>query len=205
MPNQPGFGREKSAATIALCVLSLVMLAACTTTTTQSFNVPQNAKVESAQIAVDADFGKYTELLAKDMGIYFPPNAAPSLDDQKRIRQIFRSAFLSRLGDYTIVDKPGPTTMAVQASLVDLRNSSGGEVTALRPDLRDMAQPGSLVFLMEMQDSMTSRTLARAADSTRAPAFATAASAADWDSIEAAANHWAELFVTFLDNNFGQQ
>lgn len=192
--------RKRLAAGFAACVLSL---AACTTTTTQSFNVAQNAKVESAQIATDADFGKYNQLLARDMGIYFPPNAAPSLEDQKRIRQIFRSAFLSRLDDYRIVDQPGPTTMTVQASLIDLRNSSGGTVTYLRPDLRDMAKPGSLVFLMEFQDSLTSKTLGRAADSTSAPAFATAASATDWDSVEEAANHWAELFVTFLDNNLG--
>lgn len=194
--------RKKLLQGLAACVLSLT-LAACTTTTTQSFNVAQNAKVESAQIATDADFGKYNQLLAKDMGIYFPPNAAPSLEDQKRIRQIFRSAFLSRLDDYRIVDQPGPTTMTVQASLIDLRNSSGGTVTYLRPELRDMAKPGSLVFLMEFQDSLTSKTLGRAADSTSAPAFATAASATDWDSVEEAANHWAELFVTFLDNNLG--
>jgi len=204
MSDESFTSREKVAASIAACVLS-VALVACTTTTTQSFNVSKNGNVESAQIAADADFGKYDQLLAKDMGIYFPPNAAPSLDDQKRIRQIFRNAFLSRLGQYRIVDKPGPTTMTVQASLIDLRNSSGGEVTALRPDLRNMAKPGSLIFLMDMEDSLTSKTLARAADSTKSPSFATTESVADWDSVEEAANHWAELFVTFLDNNLGQR
>ena len=94
--------------------------------------------------------------------------------------------------------------MAVQATLIDLRNSSGDEAMEMRREVRDVAKSGSLVFLMELRDSQTSKTLARAADSAAAPVFATSASdSTDWSSVEAAADHWAELFVNFLDQNLG--
>ncbi len=53
---------------IALPVAGL-LTAACTTTTTQSFNVNKNAQVEASYIATDADFGKYDRPYASDMGI----------------------------------------------------------------------------------------------------------------------------------------
>ena len=58
---------------------------------------------------------------------------------------------------------------------------------------------------MEMRDSQTDRVLARAADSAKAPTFSTAAGLeTDWASIEDAAQHWAALFKTFLDENFAR-
>ena len=72
----------------------------------------------------------------------------------------------------------------------------------MRSEIRDMAQPGTILFLMEMRDSETNRVLARAADSAKAPTFATEAGMeTDWASIEDAAQHWAALFRTFLDEN----
>ncbi len=177
------------------------MLAACTTVTTESFRVVQDSEVESAFIAADADFSQYDTLHAEEMGIYFPRDAAPSSDDIRRLRLIFREAFLSRLGNYRIADRPGPNAMTVQATLIDLRESSGAGMMDMRADLRSMAEPGSLVFLMEMRDSETSRTLARAADSAAAPRIS--GTDTDWDSVEEAADRWAELFVGFLDRNLG--
>jgi hypothetical protein len=81
---------------LALAVFGL-LITGCTTTTTQSFNVRDNPEIEASYIAVDADFGKYDRLFASDMGIFFPTNAAPSIEDQQRTRQIFRKAFLAEL------------------------------------------------------------------------------------------------------------
>jgi hypothetical protein len=103
---------------IALPVAGLLTVA-CTTTTTQSFNVNKNAQVEASYIAADADFGKYDRLFASDMGIFFPTNAAPSLQDQKRTRQIFREAFLGELSGYQIVRDKGPSALDVQATIID--------------------------------------------------------------------------------------
>ena len=181
-----------------------VWLAGCSTVETQSFVVRDAANVESAQIAVGADFSQYDRLQAEDMGIFFPAGVDMAEEDLQRLRTIFRAAFVSELQGYSISREPGPTTMAVQASLIDLRGpaGAGAAVTSLRRDIRDLAAPGSLVFLMELKDSETGRVLGRAADSAQAPALGTGADAVtDWQAVEEAASHWARLFRGFLDAN----
>jgi hypothetical protein len=191
--------------TNALCVvLAGLTLGACVTTTTesQSFRVSKASNVESAQVATDADFSRYNNLMASELGIYFPQNHSTSAEDLQRIRQIFRDAFLTELEGYVIVTEPGPRTMAVEASLVDLRNSSSTQIPKMRTSIMDLAEPGSILFLMEMRDSVSGRVLARAADSAKAPTFSSADGiASDWASIEDAARHWAALFRSFLDEN----
>ena len=190
---------------LALACVNVLLLSACTTVTTQSFNVSKNANVEAAQIAADADFSKYNELIADDMGIFFPQDAAPSEGDQKKLRQIFRAAFLSELSGYTIVDQSGPRVMRVQATLVDFRGASAADLPLVRRELRDIARPGALLFLMEFKDSESGRLLGRAADSAAAPKFATSSGeTTDWTSVETAAQRWAGLFRQFLDDNLSQ-
>ncbi len=202
-----GTCKNKSAATItvACTVLAAFLVAGCVTVESQSFRVSQASNVESAQIAVDADFRRYDRLLASELGIYFPQTHLTTADDVQRIRQIFRDAFLNELTAYEIVSEVGPTTMMVEASLIDLRGSSGTQIPQLRSGIRDLATPGSILFLMEMRDSESDRVLARAADSAKAPTFSTAAGIeTDWASIEDAARHWAALFRAFLDENLNQ-
>ena len=187
-----------------LMALAGLALGACVTTTTesQSFRVSKSSNVESAQLATDADFSRYNNIMASELGIYFPQNHSTSAEDLQRIREIFRDAFLAELGNYVIVTEPGPRTMVVEASLVDLRNSTSSQIPKMRSSIMDMAEPGSILFLMEMRDSVSNRVLARAADSAKAPTFSTPdGTASDWASIEDAAQHWAELFRTFLDEN----
>jgi len=189
---------------LALAAVSFVAVA-CTTVTTQSFKVADSPNVESVYLAVDADFGKYDRLTAEEMGIYFPQDAAPSEDDQQRTRQIFREAFLGELSDYQIVNEKGPTTLAVQATLVDFRNAAYVDASTVRRELRDIVEPGALLFLMELKDSETGKVLARAADSASAPAFSNSAeSGTDWTSVESAADRWARLFRQFLDENLNE-
>jgi len=195
----------KSMARVAALALILAAAAACSTVESQSFNVAKGGNVESAQIATDADFGRYDRLQAEEMGIFFPAGSATRQDDLLRIRQIFRSAFIRELEGYMIVQEAGPSTMRVQASLIDLRGASAGAMPQMRREIQDVARSGSLVFLMEMQDSESGRTLARAADSTSAPTFASAAgTSTDWSSVTEAANRWAVLFRQFLDQNLAR-
>lgn len=183
-----------------------LLTAACTTTTTQSFNVNKNAQVETSYVATDADFGKYDRLFASDMGIFFPTDAAPSLNDQRRTRQIFREAFLGELSGYQIVRDKGPSALDVQATIIDYRNATGADVPNVRRELKDIARPGALMFLMELKDSESGKVLARAADSASAPAFSTSADTiTDWDAVETAAMRWAQLFRQFLDNNLNNK
>ena len=179
-------------------------LVACTTVETQSFIVKKGSRVESAQIAVGADFSKYDRLQAADMGIFFPAGTTMQPEDEQRLRQSFRGAFLAELEGYSISREPGPTTMKVEASLIDLRGSTGAgsSLSSMRRDIRDLATPGSLVFLMEMKDSQTDKVLARAADSAEAPKLGTGPDAeTDWQAVDDAAAHWAGLFRAFLDEN----
>lgn len=183
-------------------VIASLTIAACSTVESQSFNVSNSENVESAYIAVDADFSRYDRLQAADMGIFFPADSGTPPEDIQRIRQIFRSAFVDELQGYEIVNTPGPSTMKVQASLIDLRNSSTATLMSLSREVRDIASNGELLFLMELRDSSTDAVLARAADSAKTPTFATSENVAtDWSSVEAAAQHWAALFRNFLDQN----
>lgn len=197
-----------STRTISLVSLATaaLMLAACSTTTTQSFNTVQNSRVQASEIAVDADFGKYDTLNAADMGIYFPSHAKTSDEEQQRIRDIFRAAFLGELEGYTVVrNQQGPKILTVEATLLDFRNATADDVMAVRHGLRDMTVPGSLVFLMELKDSRSGEVLGRAADSAAAPAISTSDDIeTDWDAIESAAARWASLFRQFLDENLDQ-
>lgn len=198
-------GKEAAKMATVCVAMATLALSACASTKveSQSFRVSKNSRVESAQIATDADFSRYKSLQATELGIYFPPTHTTTTTDLQRIRQIFRDAFLAELAAYDIVSEPGPATMAVEASLIDLRNSASAQIPHMRSDIRALATPGSILFLMEMRDSQTNRVLARAADSAQTPTFSTAEGAiTDWASIENAAQHWAVLFRTFLDENF---
>jgi len=191
---------------IALFLPFVAILAtACTTTTTQSFNVNKNSAIESSYTATDADFGKYDRLYASEMGIFFPTHAAPSADDQVRTRKIIREAFLGELSEYQIVRDKGPTVLEVQATLIDYRNARAVDSVGVRRELRDLVKPGAILFLMELKDSKSGRVLARAGDSASAPAFSTSANTAtDWSAVETAAARWAELFRIFLDENLNK-
>lgn len=185
-------------------VASGFSLVACTTVETQSFVVNKGSRVESAQIAVGADFSKYDRLQAVDMGIFFPSGTTMRAEDEQRLRQGFRNAFLAELEGYAISREPGPTTMQVEASLIDLRGpaGAGSALSSMRRDIRDLATAGSLVFLMELKDSQTGEVLARAADSARAPALGTGPNGeTDWQAVDEAAAHWASLFREFVDQN----
>ena len=188
-------------------VAGIVLAAGCTTVETQSFVTAKASRVESAQIAVGADFSKYDRLQAADMGIFFPAGTEMAAEDLQRMRQAFRNAFMAELDGYSVSRDPGPTTMRVEASLIDLRGpaGAGSALGSMRRDVRDLATAGSLVFLMELKDSETDQVLARAADSARAPALGRSPDTeTDWQAVDEAAAHWAVLFREFLDQNLGR-
>ena len=199
-----GFALHKK---LLALVAGAVLAAGCTTVETQSFVTAKGGRVESAQIAVGADFSKYDRLQAADMGIFFPAGTEMAPEDLQRMRQVFREAFMAELEGYPVSREPGPTTMRVEASLIDLRGpaGAGSALNSMRRDIRDLATAGSLVFLMEMKDSKTGQILARAADSARAPALGRSPDAeTDWQAVDEAAAHWAALFRDFLDQNLGR-
>ena len=134
---------------LLLGVLAVFLGGCVTETTTQSFRVVKNSSVESSYVATDADFGKYDSLLGKDMGIFYPSGVPLAEEDIQRIRQLFRTAFLTELEHYSIVTEPGESVMTVEASLIDMRSGAYTDVPRMRADLGELGKPGELVFLME--------------------------------------------------------
>ena len=196
---------KRSMAIVCVMTLLATTLSACTTVESQSFQVNTSSTVESSQVATNADFSRYDRLHAVDMGIFFPEGSQSPPEDVQKIRDIFRSAFLGELDEYVIVTEAGPGAMTVQATLIDFRNAGNESLMSVRSELRDMAAPGKILFMMEMRDSVSDAVLARAADSAKTPTIATAdGTETDWASVEDAAQHWASLFRTFLDENFGK-
>ncbi|MGI9260532.1 MAG: DUF3313 family protein [Woeseiaceae bacterium] len=185
-----------------LSVFLLFNLVACTTTITQEFRRNPDSVVETSYIATDADFSSYDRLTGAEMGIFFPRDSAIPEEDLTRIRTIFRTAFLGELTNYTVVTEAGPGIMLIEASLIDLRNASYNDIPNLRREVQEVAQPGSMVFLMELKDSDTDRVLGRAVDSSRNPNIGIdQLDESEWQEVEVAASHWAALFRQFLDQN----
>ena len=195
--------RNVSLTVVVGALVTILITSGCSTTVvSQEFRRVPDSAVESALIATDADFSRYDRLTAADMGIFFPTNTQIPAEDLDRIRAIFRGAFLEALDGYTIVDEPGEGVMLVNASLIDLRAAHYEDIPNLQRDVRDIARPGTLVFLMELADSQTERVLGRAADSSLNPAIGSdAIEGAEWEAVTDAATHWASLFRQFLDQN----
>ena len=188
-------------------MLAGILLTACAApSTSQSFVRVQESRVEASYVAVGADFSKYDRLSAEEMGIYFPPNSAPSVKDQQRARQIFRDAFIAQLDGYDVaLNEDGPTTLAVQASLIDFTSATSADVMSVGRHVRDVAEPGSIIFLMELKDSASDLVLARAADSADIPPFSADSDVpTDWEAVEVAAQRWAHMFREFLDENLNK-
>ncbi|MEO1595585.1 MAG: DUF3313 family protein [Pseudomonadota bacterium] len=207
MVNQPPgiCNRARKVVIGGAAAFATVWLAGCTTSVeSTTYRSPQARSIEYAQVATDADFSRYSKLQPEPLGIFFPKNVTLPDEDNRRIRQIFRAAFLAELEGYELVGEPGPGVMNIQGSLIDMR-SGAGVMPPLRRGIDELATPGKIVFLMEMHDSETGRTLARGADSAAAPVLATEdGMETDWDSVEVAVARWARLFRQFLDQNLAQ-
>jgi hypothetical protein len=179
-----------------------LVAAACTTTTYESFRPVQNPNVDIAYVASNADFSKYRRLMVEEMGIFYPTQAAPSEADIQRVRSAFQQAFRTQIQAYEVVTRPSADTIKVRASLVDLRNATFSDLPDISRDVNQILEPGKLTFMIEMRDSSSDALLLRAADTEKSPQIDLAEDgSANADEVNAAAEHWAQLFRNFLDTN----
>jgi hypothetical protein len=189
----------------ALGSLVVVLTACSDTVIVEPFYRPESARVEQSFVSPDADFSRYTKLLAQPLEIYYPDNApAPAEGDLDRLRQIFREAFLTELGDdYEIVQDPGPEVLTVLAQIIDLKVT--GALGTYEPNgrLQYLVTKGQLTFLMELRDSQSDRVLARAGETEDGGTTSLTEAEASWAEVEVAAQRWAGLFRSWLDDNLG--
>lgn len=200
----PRLFKVKYLLTLAFASISV---AGCSTTTVESWTTVEGSVADRVDVRPAADFSIYRRLYPESLEIYYPTAAGtPDPDDLARIRRVFSVAFLAQIGDdYEIVDKPGRDVLQVRASLIDLRTNKTGSSVDVGRRLQEIVRPGHLTFLMELIDSQSSRTLARAADEEKPDSeLAVDIEDDDWVAIEAAAARWAEMFRSFLDEQLDQ-
>ena len=187
-----------------LLVGTSLLLAACSgTSVVDPYVRPDTAQVDYSFVSPNANFGKYTALLLFPLEIYYPDNAPqPPAEDLVMLRQYFREAFLAALkNDYRLTTAAAPDVLRVNAQIIDLKIV--GERGTFEPSekLREVVAAGELTFLMELQDSVSRDTLARAGDNTGTTQIVAPGQDASWDQVRAAAERWAGLFRAFLDRN----
>jgi Protein of unknown function (DUF3313) len=188
--------------TVFMLAATVLLPAACTTVTYDSYRPVQNPNVDIVYVGNGADFSKYRRLMPEEMGIYYPTDAPPSEADLERVRSSFRESFLEQVAAYELVDQAAPDVMKVRATLVDLRRARVADVPDLAADLNQILEPGKLTFMIEMRDSVTDRLLLRAADTEKSPKIDLPEDGSgNTDAVNAAAEHWAVLFRNFLDQN----
>ena len=186
--------------------VGLAICTACTTTTTvEPFYRPADAQVEQVYISPGADFSVYTRLMASPLEIYYPEDGPqPSEEELERLRETFRTAFLTEIGDaYEIVPEPAPDVLHVIAQIIDLKVTGALGSFEATGRLRELVTRGQLTLLMEFRDSVTGRVLARAGETEQGASTARSAEDASWAEVETAARRWASMFRTFLDENLG--
>jgi len=190
--------------TVLMCLAGGCGLAACATTTVvEPFYRPATAQIDYAFLSPDADFGRYSRLQVTPLEIYYPDDVPqPPQADLDQLRSYFREAFLAAVGeDYELIYEPAPDALRVQAQIIDFKLIGMDGTYEPSARLRSLVANGELTFLMELQDSVSGRTLVRAGDTTQTPAAERDDTAASWAAVRVAAERWAQLFRAFLDAN----
>jgi hypothetical protein len=179
----------------------------CVQTTVDTYRKVPDSKVDSAYVKPGVDFSRYRKLQPVPLEIYYyEGQVEPDPADLVRIRQIFRAAFLEKIGDdYLLADESGPDVLHVRASLVDLELSPVPGEMPIKGLAAALIAAGHLTFFMELSDSLSGEVLVRAADQEKdAGPVGVTTMDRDWSRTEVAAERWAGLFRDFLDQNLGR-
>jgi hypothetical protein len=182
--------------------MAAILVAACSTTTYESFRPVQNPNVDIVYVGSNADFSGYRKLMVDEMGIFYPTRTTPSDGDIARVRTAFQKAFREQTKGYEIVNRPAADVLKVRASLIDLRNATAADLPDISRDVNRILAPGKLTFMIERSDSNSGDLLLRAADTEKSPQIDLPENGSvDENELNAAAQHWAVLFRNFLDTN----
>ncbi len=187
---------------VSAACIGFFAVAACTQIVV--YDRPSDVAVEHAFVKKGVDLGRYQRLMSSGLEIYYPSDVgSPPEADLQRMRQSFRAAFLTALGDdYVIVTEPGRDVLLVRAQLIDMKVIGREGNLTTGGLLREMVARGELTFIMEMVDSITGEVLVRAGDTTRD--ISNGEGNTEWAEVDAAAKHWAGLFRAWLDRSLKQ-
>lgn len=182
-----------TALAIAL-ISTAMLFTACTATTPQIVTSDATAmtydglypvkgiSADSAWARPDVDWSSYSEIYLDDVDIEYRPGGESGrtsfsrssggpfevTEPQKaRLQQIVEEAFREELGGggrFKLVDQPGPGTLLIRASLLDVVSYVPPESAASVRERVFLTRVGEATLVLEIRDSVTNTVFARAVD-----------------------------------------
>jgi len=178
----------------------------------------ENSRMANSWVKRDLDLGGYTKILPVRADIHYrsvkrvSKTAARSsgvtdfpLDENQKQRledalaEVFKSE-IAKSKYYTMTDTPGPDTLIVIGTLLDVVSNVPPDHIG-RSDIY-LSQVGAATFAVELRDSQSGETLARAVDR-RAPSSVIAQRSnpvTNMSEFRRTARQWATKLITSLDS-----
>ncbi len=177
--------------------------------------------MDRAWVKPDLDLRPYTKIMLQTADMTFRQVDddgkfyRPGLDDQtefaisdearEKLKDTFTDAFREQLAKserYELVDKRGPHTLVLTATLLDVVSRVPPDDAPGRYEVY-LSSVGEATLVVELRDAITNEALARAADRRSADTAGfpmQANTASNWAEVRQLANSWASLVRKRLDD-----
>jgi hypothetical protein len=165
-----------------------------------------------AYINPNTQWTKYTKIQLLPVEFWASPDSKVSPEDQQTLTAYFYNQIKTDLAKhYTVVDQPGPDTIALRIALMDATTATPGlrSASVIVPQLKliNAAQSmvtGSYAFVgsaeaeMKATDSATGELLAAAVDKRAGGAGLKGAASFQWGDAQNVMDYWADRIATRL-------
>jgi hypothetical protein len=179
---------RKHGVTSFAATLVALLIAGCSTTTTQRGPTEwdglvrqPNTRLDAVFLSPDAEIPSYTSIILAPASVQFARNWDPNRGGRSMSRRLdtgdvvaIKDGLSSMVGDifreeltaggYQVVTEPGPDTLLVIPAIVDLYITAPDTMSAGRGRTYT-ASSGRMTLVLELRDSVTGETLARVVDS----------------------------------------
>jgi hypothetical protein len=179
---------RKHGVTSFAATLVALLIAGCSTTTTQRGPTEwdglvrqPNTRLDAVFLRPDAEIPSYTSIILAPASVQFARNWDPNRGGRSMSRRLdtgdvvaIKDGLSSMVGDifreeltaggYQVVTEPGPDTLLVIPAIVDLYITAPDTMSAGRGRTYT-ASSGRMTLVLELRDSVTGETLARVVDS----------------------------------------
>ena len=173
----------------------------------------ENSRASAAWLRPDIDLSSYTKIRLQGAGLSFRPVTRTgssarefpvSEANQERMRQVLTEVFTEELSQSTrfqLVQAPGPDVLTVWGGLYDVVSFVPPERGAR--DRIFIDRVGEATLVLELRDSESNTTLARAVDRRAAArsggTMQRSNSASNWAEVRRVARRWATMLRERLD------